>query len=392
MRSGRGTMTAAYPEEFLSGKLTQVDVARIEKELRQLWQSAESTEPDSERPAVARACALNLILYSMDLDAETTASNLLDEISISHPCRALLAISRPGEHAHLEAWVSARCHLPTPGASRQICCEQITVRWEGEGIYQLPSVVLPLLVSDLPVFLWWRTGSFDHPALSPFLPAVDRLIIDSSRWLAPLSAFCQLASCLAEGPNCPILSDLTWRRIMPWREAIASAFDTFGSGLSVPDLGAIVRVNMAFDRPSQAQPALATAWLASRLGWKPVFVEDTAGGGIQLTFARRKRKMEVQWQPHAGDATGTGGLRTVDILWPDGKQLKVSLVRKDEKPVLAIRSSAAPHFGREILAPGPDLSEPHVVSGELDVFEHDRVFESCLGMLADIGALYEEDL
>src|SRR5215470_10938113 len=162
------TSRAAAAEEFLSGKLAQVDVVAIERELNTLWHSAAETGSDDQLPDVARACVLSLILYSRDEDAEISAGNLLDQITLSHPCRALLAIARPGASEQLDAWVSARCHLSSAAGSKQICCEQITVRFEGVGVHALPSVVIPLLVPDLPVFLWWRTPDFNRKALDPF--------------------------------------------------------------------------------------------------------------------------------------------------------------------------------------------------------------------------------
>ncbi len=388
---GQGpTLQAAYPEEFLSGKLTQVDMAGIERELRQLWQSAESVDQDVERPTVSRACALNLILYSSDEDAETSASTLLDEISVTHPSRALLAIARASKEQQLEAWVSARCHLPAPGATKQICCEQITVRWEGQGVFELPSVVLPLLVSDLPVFLWWRTSHFDREALNPFLPAVDRLIVDSDRWAAPLTLFRGVAAYLAEDdPDRPRLSDLSWRRLHPWREAIASAFDAVGTGLNVADLDDIVSVNVVYDRHCLSQVALLTAWLACRLSWRPVFAEDITRGGIKLTFARRKRRIEVNWVPQASDRSRAGSVRTVELCWSDRKLLTVALEERGGKPVLVVQSTAAAPPGREIVDRGPDMNEPRLVGYELDVFGRDHVFEAAAKVVGEFAELYE---
>ena len=381
-------LQAAYPEEFLSGKLTQVDMAGIERELRQLWQSAEAVDQDVERPTVSRACALNLILYSSDEDAETSAGTLLDEISVTHPSRALLAIARPSKEPHLEAWVSARCHLPAPGSTKQICCEQITVRWEGQGVHELPSVVLPLLVSDLPVFLWWRTNNFDRDALNPFLPAVDRLIVDADRWTSPLTLFRGVVAYLGEKDR-PRLSDLSWRRLHAWREAIASAFDAAGTGLKVPDLDEIINVNIVYDRHCLSQVALLTAWLASRLSWRPVFAEDISRGGIKLTFARRKRRIEVNWIPQASDRSRTGSVRTVELCWSDRRLLTVALEERGGKQVLIVQSSAGAPPAREIVARGPDMNEPRLVGYELDVFGRDHVFEAAARLVGEFAELYE---
>ncbi len=93
---------------------------------------------------------MNLILFSEKEGCEQEASDLLDAITLRHPCRAILAVHRDQGDVSLEAWVSARCHVTDEKTRKQICCEQITVRGEGIGTSEMASVVIPLLVSICP--------------------------------------------------------------------------------------------------------------------------------------------------------------------------------------------------------------------------------------------------
>ena len=121
---------------------------------------------------------MSLILYTESLSEQNAVGELLDDITIRHPCRAILAIFREDIAPSLEAWVSARCHSASITGQR-ICCEQITVRSQGQSTKELASAVLPLIIPDLPVVMWWYSGELTREMVEPFLPALDLLIVDS---------------------------------------------------------------------------------------------------------------------------------------------------------------------------------------------------------------------
>ena len=113
---------------FLSGNLAQVDVAKIERELNRLWDSAGKQEESSWTPVI-RACALNVVLLCDDGKNEREFENLLADITVRHPCRAILAVIALAEVEKVEAWVTAHCHFLPGRLDKQMCCEQITVKW-----------------------------------------------------------------------------------------------------------------------------------------------------------------------------------------------------------------------------------------------------------------------
>ena len=52
--------------------------------------------------------------------------------------------------------VYAQCWKPF-GQHRQICCEQMEITASDAALADLPSVVLPLAVADLPLIVWCRS-------------------------------------------------------------------------------------------------------------------------------------------------------------------------------------------------------------------------------------------
>ncbi|MCC7528373.1 MAG: glucose-6-phosphate dehydrogenase assembly protein OpcA [Candidatus Melainabacteria bacterium] len=326
---------------FLSGRLAQVDVERIERELKDLWRAIDGAKPEPQsdhtpvmvtegkdavfnesttRPAnVMRACTANIILFSEDTDAEVQASQVLDEVAIRHPSRAILAISRRSAEQRLEAWVSARCHMADQKTLKQICSEQITVRYNGEGTRELASVVSPLVIHDLPVVLWWRANRLDKGYLEPFSRLIDMLIVDSLRAADATGFIKEMSSFCAANQRKPLF-DLNWGRLIPWRRAIADAFNDAAPPMSLPSLPGISKVTIAYaqeegDRGSSnipVQPLLLLSWLQARLQWESKSAKF-AGGRFSAQFANGKKSITASIEPFTSDKLSGGSVSSVII-------------------------------------------------------------------------------
>ncbi|HIA54865.1 MAG TPA: hypothetical protein EYN91_22740 [Candidatus Melainabacteria bacterium] len=326
---------------FLSGRLSQVDVQRIERELKDLWRAIDDAKPDAQtsdapvkvtegkdayanqsttKPSnVMRACTANIVLFSEDVDAEVQASAVLDEVAIRHPSRAILAISRRASEQRLEAWVSARCHMADSKSLKQICSEQITVRYDGEGTRELASVVSPLVINDLPVVLWWRANRLDRGYLEPFSRFIDMLIVDSLR-AADAKSFIKEMSGLISQPTRKPLFDLNWGRLIPWRRAIADAFSDAAPPMSLPSLAGISKVVISYASGSgegkataiAVQPLLLLAWLSTRLGWSGQSA-SLSEGKFSAQFSANGKTVNASIEPFQSDKLSEGAVCSVVI-------------------------------------------------------------------------------
>jgi glucose-6-phosphate dehydrogenase assembly protein OpcA len=120
------------------------------------------------------------------------------------------------------------------------------------------SIVEPLLVSDLPVFLRWRGDPpWGAPELEQLVDVIDRLIVDSTEWDDLPYPFRHLAELF---PRCAA-SDIAWARTSRWREHLATLWP------SIAEVGT-VRV-----RGTAAQAWLLCGWLRSRLGRNDLALE-----------------------------------------------------------------------------------------------------------------------
>jgi glucose-6-phosphate dehydrogenase assembly protein OpcA len=386
-------------EAFLSGKLAQVDIARIEKELKTLWQSA--SESGEEGGSVTRACAMNLILYSEDSDAETVAGDVLDDITTRHPCRAILAISREAATPALEAWVSARCHITDSKSGKQICCEQITVRSEGNGPNELASVVLPLVISDLPVFLWWRAKKVNFANVKPFLSYVDELIVDSAKDEGSANFFADvihiIGAYLEEKHGAQIVvSDLNWRRCLLWREALALSFDHQHGHLSVAALNDVhtVDIRYAADKVERIgsinQSLLYIGWLANRLGWQFKAASKTKPGNFSVTFVAGKKEVLVNVSGLECDASYIGNICSVEVSFGDQALPSVLLQQTPGAPGVQMFAKASNDRSTQSLPQNfrfkvNQATEARLIDLELETIDRDSTLESAFRMAAVVA-------
>lgn len=195
------------------------------------------------------------------VDAATRTLAGLEE---RHPSRAILLFPRPqAERDALDADVDLRC-FAVGGAS--VCFEVIEVHVLGARAHSPASVISPLLVSDLPVFLRWRGElAWGSTELDELVGLTDRLIVDSTEWPDPEEELARLPELF----EATALGDIAWTRTEPWRFALADLW---------PDVAKVSRLKVAGPR---AEALLLAGWLRSRLS-REVELEHEPAGEIEL--------------------------------------------------------------------------------------------------------------
>src|SRR5205823_997261 len=100
-----------------------------------------------------------------------------------HPSRTILLVPDPNAGADgLDVDVSLECYA-VPDVDRTVCSEVVELRLRGLRAKAPASIVEPLLISDLPVFLRWRgEPPWGTQELDQLVDVIDRLIVDSTEW------------------------------------------------------------------------------------------------------------------------------------------------------------------------------------------------------------------
>src|SRR5919205_1254368 len=181
---------------------------QIERELARLRMNEDGT-------LGARASVLNLIVVT-DEESAPNATRIVSELSGHYPSRAILLISDPDEEkANLEVELSAFCNV-RGAVGNQVCAEQITIHVQGPPARHLESLAGPLLIPDLPVFLWYPNGEVPRsPECDGMASLADRLILDSGA-ADDCEASLRAVASLAVGESVPAVGDLQWAALSSW--------------------------------------------------------------------------------------------------------------------------------------------------------------------------------
>jgi glucose-6-phosphate dehydrogenase assembly protein OpcA len=182
----------------------------------------------------------------------------LEGMAERHPSRTILLYPEPDApdnridaRAEVERW-------EVPDTDRGLVTEVVELTLRGARATAPASIVAPLLISDLPVFLRWRgEPPWDAPQLEQLVGVADRLIVDSTEWDDVPEPYRRLTELF---PRCAA-SDIAWARTSRWRSHLATMWP------AIADVRA-VRV-----RGTAAQAWLLCGWLRSRLGRQEIALE-----------------------------------------------------------------------------------------------------------------------
>ncbi len=224
-------------EEDWTGE--DVTVSEIERELARL---RDATTIAGGQPNL-RTSVMTHIAW-VPPDWKDVAEETLAGMAERHPSRTLLLVPRRDEPDGIDAQLSIRCY---PIGDRAVCGEVIELALRGARALAPASIVLPLLISDLPVFCRWRGEPvFDSAEFDQMIGIVDRLIVDSSEWSEP--RYEELQAVFGR----TAVSDIAWARTLQWRTELARYWPA-------------IREQEIHIRGPRAEGTLLRAWLNARL-------------------------------------------------------------------------------------------------------------------------------
>ncbi|HLL16999.1 MAG TPA: glucose-6-phosphate dehydrogenase assembly protein OpcA [Pyrinomonadaceae bacterium] len=363
-----------------------IDVGRLEKELAANWQS---NAGGGEESGMTRVCVLNLIVYAAPGEDRAKIDELLEVVTEHAPSRALVLIADAAAETRLEAYVSTRCQAAGKGAGKQVCGEQVTIEAGGASVDTVASAIEPLVVPDVPVFLWWKDIPHGEDKLfNRLVELSDRVVIDSLVFDHPHEDMKRLAEIIGARRQFMLASDLNWGRLTSWRNLIASFWD-------VPDyrphLDAIDDVIVEYDPPDYAsgeiaaQALLIVGWLASALKWEPTgeFVREE--NSSRWVLQAGGRKLNVEFRATENRQGSDGHIATLTLkAGATNAEFYVGVNEGWTKLETSARIGEARTVGRVVSYEAK--SEGERLSRELSILSRDEVYER---VVASVGRLIE---
>lgn len=185
---------------------------------------------------------LTLVVIT-DEDGVGEALKTATTLSREHPSRVIGVVRGSGRgRANLDAKI--RVGHDSTG-------ESILLRVSGELTRHAESVVLPLLLPDSPVVVWWPNRAPETPSEDAIGRLAQRRLTDAESTATPIRALRAVARNYAPGDT-----DLSWTRLTPWRALLAAALDQTNAKVTGGQL-----VTGAGNPAAE----LLVAWLESRL-------------------------------------------------------------------------------------------------------------------------------
>jgi glucose-6-phosphate dehydrogenase assembly protein OpcA len=227
-----------------------------------------------EGGAVALGRVLTLVIDADVGDVEESVA-IANDVSREHPARVIvLARDASRTTPRLDAQIRVGGDA---GAS-----EVVLLTASGQILAHSDTLVMPLLLPDAPIVVWWPHEIPVRPALHPIGRMAQRRITDSASCHDPLGTLARLRDGYSAGDT-----DLAWARLTVWRALLAAALDQ-------PPHDPVLRARVTGHGKHPAVFLLA-AWLGHALGCPVEVVRQPDARGITgVVLERASGPIEIE--------------------------------------------------------------------------------------------------
>ncbi len=245
--------------------------------------------------SVALSRVLTLVIVTEDGQAEDPIE-AANAASFEHPCRVIV-VAKGAKRAspRLDAQIRVGGDA---GAS-----EVIVLRLYGSLVDHAASVVVPLLLADSPVVVWWPGAAPDVPAEDPIGVLADRRITDANSARRPTAQLAKRRDTYRPGDT-----DIAWTRITRWRGLLAATLDQ-------PPHEKVTEVVVAGSADSPSTDLLA-AWLA----WA-------------LRCPTRRTKAPAKSGPGVHSVVLTRRSGQISLVRPEGTTAELTVANQPERHI-----------------------------------------------------------
>lgn len=267
-------------------------LAKVDSCLSELYTRA--IEREGAVPT-AKAVMLNLVIHAADAGLADIASEHASRVLSTISCRTIIVDLSSAAQAQ-GASVSLICGISERGDKR--LCGEVIRLYATSG--SVTGAVMPLLIPDVPVYLWvYGEVPPEREDFADLLRVASHVIVDSrtgSETARNLRAVDRLSK--AEGGK-RIVQDLGWIGIQIWREATAQHFDAPTVRYYLDQITEVtIRYSGSRDRSvPESPPLLFASWLMERTQITPKEVFHSKDEGYRITARQGESPVVVRLTP-----------------------------------------------------------------------------------------------
>lgn len=289
-----------------------VDPSNIEPELLRIWEGLAKENK-------VRASLFNLIVFTRFSPRTDYFRSIVQKVVEKFPCRTLFISHDPDSpKPYLKTAISV---VSPSGKEVSIACDQIDIGVAGPNLEQVPFVILPHLIPDLPTYLLWAEDpSVPNPLFAELAKFATRIIFDSES-ADSLLAFAKTLLDFHKKTGIDV-ADLNWARTEGWRDLIAS---TFHSGQKRELLKQISFLKIVYNAHEteffchlKIQAMYLLAWASSRLNWP----FEKATPTLHFHF----KSVDARIQSEEWEKLGPGTVISVSLHTSDGHQFDAARI------------------------------------------------------------------
>jgi glucose-6-phosphate dehydrogenase assembly protein OpcA len=350
-----------------------VSLSQVELELSKIWQSYGEN-------AAARATTFNLLVYEPENEVGERLVTV-DTIAEQTPCRVIDLCPISGEDEGITAQVAAYCPIQKTSSSL-VCGEYITLKGTKAAFDRIHPLLTGLVISDLPTFVWWKDSPAPYTMMFERLTNLsDRMIFDSAFFKDSEADLLKMQELINNDAQ---IADLNWRRLAPWQELTAQAFDS-------PDRRAgawkVDRVTIDYEKGNSSQALMFLGWLASRLEWKPVSLTKEGGDyDIQRVMLVGKDDLQIEAELAAipvGDTDIAGDLMGLKLTSTDPTADTSNVFCSESMGCMRMEAGAQSTRTYQV-TPLSDQSANLLLSQQLQRWGREVLYEESLALTAQI--------
>lgn len=322
-----------------------------------------------------KSVLLNLVIYVADPKLADSAEEQASQVLSAVACRAIVADLASPERSE-GASVSVICGISERGDKR--LCGEVIRLYAPPG--SVTGAVMPLLLPDVPVYLWVMgeipTQSEDFTDL---LRVASHVIVDT-RLAEGVGQSLRAVERLRKGNGGRrIVQDLAWVSLHSWREATAQHFDPPAIRHYLTQ---VTDVNVDYSGSSKtplpdSAPLLFASWFMDRVGLAVKGAFHSRDEGFRIDAVRDESSAIVRVVPKDSDRN-VGQLFSAEIRCGSGDTEAQFVTQRMSDTELSLTQEC-----REVCLPPKEIEEPvyddaALVTKALNIYRRDHSYEQAL--------------
>ena len=276
------------------------------------------TQQDETLPCITegqnllKASLFNLIAVSDSLEEAARCRDFVHLVTQKFPCQIFLI--QTDDTSSMDFFHTEHVVQSTGHGTNKVCFDEITIESSRSELKKAPFVILPKILPDLPVYLFFAHNPMQDSVIFPELQKYATRIIFDCQQIDDLPEFSRQLLGFKEKKGVEFV-DINWAKTKAWREVFARVFD---DAQKIESLLQSKSIQISFCNPShetkiELQAIYLQAWLAAQLGWKLESIKKE-NSTMLFSYAAKKGPVAISLVATDTQMVEVGEIFSVEVM------------------------------------------------------------------------------